>query len=367
MTKKLNLLLVLFLIVGAFAPLVNPTGTVSAQATTPISFTILHTNDFHGQLVSAGSNPGAARVATIVNGVRTAVGASNVLLVDAGDEMQGSLLSNLQKGAPTIATFKAMGYAVATFGNHEFDWGQVNLADRVTQAGYPYVSANIVAGDCAGWTPPAFAKPYEVINVAGVRVGFIGVTTTEVPTITVASATAGLCFKDPADSILHYYDALDAASDVIVVLSHLGYPDGGYGYGIPVYGDQTLAAKLNTAGKPVNLIIGGHSHTNLTAATVVGNTTIGQAYYNGRKVGRADLTFNPTSGAVTVAWQSLTVYPSTSVTPPPTAVDPTVQAVIDTYANDPAYLAKVNQPIGYSAVDLPRLGGKVDNMMGHFR
>ncbi len=53
---------------------------------------------------------------------------------------------------------------------------------------------------------------------------------------------------------------------MIVVLSHLGYTDGGYGYGFPVYGDQTLAAKLNTAGKPVNLIIGGHSHTNLAAA-----------------------------------------------------------------------------------------------------
>ena len=75
-------------------------------------------------------------------GVRTAVGADHVLLVDAGDEMQGSLLSNLQHGAPTIATFNAMDYAVATFGNHEFDWGQVNLSDRTAQADYPFVTAN---------------------------------------------------------------------------------------------------------------------------------------------------------------------------------------------------------------------------------
>ncbi len=78
----------------------------------------------------------------------------------------------------------------------------------------------------------------------------MGVTTPETPTITIASATAGLCFKDAAESIIHYYDAMKAAgADVIVVLSHLGYTDGGYGYGIPVYGDQTLAAKLNTAGQ----------------------------------------------------------------------------------------------------------------------
>jgi 5'-nucleotidase len=119
-----------------------------------------------------------------------------------------------------------------------------------------------------------------------IKVAFIGVTTTETPTITVSTATAGLCFKDPADSILHYYDAMKAAgADVIVVLSHLGFADGGYGYGIPVYGDQTLAARLNTAGKPANLIIGGHSHTSLApgaTGTLVGQTTVAQAAYNGR-------------------------------------------------------------------------------------
>jgi 2',3'-cyclic-nucleotide 2'-phosphodiesterase (5'-nucleotidase family) len=225
----------------------------------------------------------------------------------SGDEMQGSLLSNINKGVPTIDVFNTMEYDVATFGNHEFDWGQAELGARTTQASYPYVSANIVVndtGNCAtaGWAKPAFVdEPYS-IQVVGtapntVNVAFIGVTTFETPIITMASATAGLCFKDPADSILYYYDTIKAAgADVIVVLSHLGYTDGGYGYGVPVYGDQTLAQKLNTAGKPVNLIIGGHSHTNLSAATTVGNTKVVQAHYNGRKVGRADITVAPTGG-----------------------------------------------------------------------
>jgi 5'-nucleotidase/UDP-sugar diphosphatase len=342
-----------------------PAAASPALAAIPISFTILHTNDVHGQLEASGSNPGMARVAAVVNDVRSSVGTANVLLVDAGDEMQGSLLSNLQKGAPTIATFNAMGYNVATFGNHEFDWGQKVLGDRTTQATYPFVTANIVkndTGNCAtaGWTKPDFADdPFTVQTVNGVRVAFIGVTTTETPIITISTATAGICFKDPADSILHYYDAMKAAADVVVVLSHLGYPDGGYGYGIPVYGDQTLAAKLNTAKMPVNLIIGGHSHTNLAAATLVGTTPVVQAYYNGRNVGRADMSFDPTTKAVTVNWQRIIV--STTG-----AVDPTVDGVIKTYANDPAYLALVNKPIGYSAVDLSRNGGTVDNMMGTF-
>ena len=324
----------------------------------------------------SGSNPGSARVATIVNGVRTAVGADKVILVDDGDEMQGSLLSNLGdgtplgKGLPTIAVFNAMDYNVTTFGNHEFDWGQEVLTARTTQANYPYVTANIVkkgaAVDCAtaGWEKPDFADaPYTIqtIGVApnAVKVAFIGVTTTETPIITVATATAGLCFKDPAESILHYYDQMKVTdgADVIVVLSHIGYADGGYGYGLPVYGDQTLAARLNTAGKPVNMIIGGHSHTDLAAATMVGTTTVVQAHYNGRKVGRADITVTST-GAVSVVWTCLTVA-TTEVQ------DPTILALVNTYATDPDYLAIVNTPVGYSAVDLPR-SNTGDAMMGAF-
>jgi len=276
-----------------------------------------------------------------------------------------------------------MKYDVATFGNHEFDWGQPNLIARTTQATYPFVTANIVVndtGNCstAGWTTPSFAKPYAIKTVAGVKVGFVGVTTQETPTITISTSTNGLCFKDPADSIVHYYDAMKTAgADVIVVLSHLGFNDGGYGYGIPVYGDKTLAQKLIDAGKPVPLIIGGHSHTNLLTQTpplptgfvVGGKTTVAQAYYNGRQVGRADFTFDPSTKAVAVTWASLAVYPpptSPATTPLATAKDQTIDALITGYAADPTYQALINKPIGYSSVDLPRLGGTVDNMMGTF-
>src|SRR5512141_2215880 len=150
MKTYLRKLIVLIVVLSMVIPL-----SVSAKSdnsfaklpSIPVTFTILHTNDFHGQLEPSGSNPGMARVAAVVNGVRTAVGTDNVLLVDAGDEMQGSLLSNLQKGAPTIATYNAMGTKVATFGNHEFDWGQQNLTDRAAQAAYPFVAANIVTND----------------------------------------------------------------------------------------------------------------------------------------------------------------------------------------------------------------------------
>jgi 5'-nucleotidase/UDP-sugar diphosphatase len=402
-----------------------PAAASAAPPATAVTFTILHTNDFHGQLEPSNadpnkaSNPGMARTANVVSAIRAAKGAANVLLVDAGDEMQGSLLSNLGdgtatgKGKPTIATFNAMGYDVATFGNHEFDWGQVNLANRTGEATYPYVTANIVkndTGNCAtaGWQKPDFADaPYQIETIGtaanAVKVAFIGVTTTEVPIITVASATAGLCFKDPTESIKNYYGAMKAdGADVIVVLSHLGYTDGGYGYGIPVIGDQTLAANLIKAGKPVDLIVGGHSHTSVaapgTAVTVsgfAGKTTVVQSAYNGRRVGEADITVG-TDGAVSVNWKVITwTTPVSPATTPPAnwrisekvgsgvvtsdfadgTKDPTVDALITGYATNQAYLAIVNQPVGYSAVDLPRGSGatapgtgngNVDNMMGTF-
>jgi 2',3'-cyclic-nucleotide 2'-phosphodiesterase (5'-nucleotidase family) len=379
MTNKIYKLMTLLIILSIALPMsmITPGSKVNAAPPTPVTFTILHNNDFHGQLEPSGSNPGLARVANTVNNVRTAVGAGNVLLVDGGDEMQGSLLSNLYHGEPVIASYNEMGYNAATFGNHEFDWGQDWVITNTTIANYPYVSANIVVndtGDCAtaGWTSPAFAQPYSISTVGtptSVKVGFIGVTTQETPSITIAEATAGLCFKDPKDSILHYYDQMKAdGADVIVVLSHLGFNDGGYGYGFAIYGDKSLAQKLNDAGKPVNLIIGGHSHSNLwplsdvdpthTKIAVVGNTTITQAYYNGRVLGRADITVQ-TDGAVSVAWQRLAIGTSDPQ-------DPAVLAIITQYSNDPWYQALVNLPIGYSAVDLPRRDGKYDNMMGTF-
>lgn len=364
-TRRSLFVIVTLIFVLSLLPF-TASATSPQSVSVPVTFTILHTNDFHGQLEASGSNPGMARVAYVVNDIRTAVGESKVLLMDVGDEMQGSLLSNIQKGEPTIAVFNAMGYNVATFGNHEFDWGQTVLNERVTQAEYPFVSANIVVndtGNCAtaGWNSPSFTQPYVIQTITSgaetVKVGVIGVTTPETPIITIAEATAGLCFKDAADSILHYYDAMKAEADVLVVLSHLGYADGGYGYGIPVYGDQTLAAKLNTAGKPVNLIIGGHSHTDLTSATVVGTTTIVQAHYNGRKVGRADVTVNP-DGSIAINWTRIVVSTSGEE-------DAAIKALITSYSSDPDYQALINTPIGYVQTDLLR-DYNGDSMMADF-
>lgn len=329
---------------------------------------LLHTNDFHGQLEPSGSNPGIARVAYAVNNLRARLGTENVVLLDGGDEMQGSLLSNLKKGEPTIDLFNFLGYQAATFGNHEFDWGQQVLISRTQQAHYPYLAANLVvsdSGSCAtaGWTVPAFTRPWMTMTVGTpgkqIVLGLIGVTSQETPYITVASATEGLCFKDAADSIDHYYnDVIAAGAQAIVILSHLGNTDGGYGYGIPVYGDQTLARKLVEKGKPANLIIGAHSHTDLSAAQLISGTTVVQAHYNGRKVGNATLIFDQYNNTLAIRWRRIAIN-TTAPTDTPTANR------LATWTSDPAYQAQINQIIGYTNVPLVRRN-TIDNMMGTF-
>ena len=268
--KVFRSLLAAFMLLSLVVSPALAASPAQAPAADTVNITVLHYNDFHGNLEPAGSNPGIARMAKVINDVRTSVGAENVALVEAGDMMQGSLLSNLFKGKPTIDLLNFIGTQATTFGNHEFDWGQTVLQERVAEATFPFVAANLVVndtGNCAtaGWTAPSYIQPWTTLTVGAadnqVNLGIIGVTTQETPYITIASATEGLCFKEPAESILHYYDAMTAAGvDAVIVLSHLGYVDGGYGYGFSVYGDQTLATKLAAAGKKPALIIGGHEH-----------------------------------------------------------------------------------------------------------
>jgi 2',3'-cyclic-nucleotide 2'-phosphodiesterase (5'-nucleotidase family) len=97
-----------------------------------------------------------------------------------------------------------------------------------------------------------------------------------------------------------------------------------------------LAKKLNDAGTPVNMIIGGHSHTDLAAATLVGNTSVVQAHYAGRKVGRADITYDTVTGAVSIAWTRIVVGTGDPQYPP-------ILDLVNGYVNDPAYQALINQ------------------------
>jgi 2',3'-cyclic-nucleotide 2'-phosphodiesterase (5'-nucleotidase family) len=183
------------------------------------------------------------------------------------------------KGESTIDVYNHMGYMAATMGNHEFDWGKTVLQERIAQAQFPWLLANVFNEGTD--TRPDWMKPTAMFTIKGQQVGVIGVTSKLTPGIVMAEATAGLEFRDPAPVVTQLVSELRAAgADVVVVLAHM--PD--------VYKDVVSQemATLGIAG--VDLIISGHSHSGFSGK--VGDVPIIQAYSSGTAIGVSDLRYD---------------------------------------------------------------------------
>ena len=274
-TKTIKLLILIILLT-----LIIP---VSAYGNSHIvNATLLHTNDFHGRLqTDYKGRGGSAYISDKVNDIRNAVGEENVLLLDAGDEyFAAPAISQLLMGESTVDIYNMMGYDLAVFGNHEFDKGQGILQDRVLQSEYSWLGANVVL-EGTDWDLPPWAMPYELLTVGEggheATVGVIGLAGEETPEVTLIGTTEGLVFKDLTETVLHYYDDVKAQSDAVILVVHMGTEDSG-----PYDGLVTLAQNLIAAGKPVDLMIGGHQHQALFDPVMVGDTAIVAAGYYGR-------------------------------------------------------------------------------------
>ena len=305
-------LLIVAVIVAMFIPaaaLAKPPAAAPAAEGT-VQITLLHTNDFHGRLEADSSGRGgSANIAGVVNSIRDDVGAGNVALLDAGDVyFAAPAISQLLMGESTIDVYNLMGYDVATFGNHEFDKGQTELAARVGQSDFPWLGANVVL-EGTDWDMPPWAQPYELLDIGGITLGVLGLAGEETPGVTLIGTTEGLVFKDLTETILHYYDEVMAAADAMVVLVHMGTNDSG-----PYEGLTTVAQALIDAGKPVDLMIGGHQHQAISAPVMVGDTAIVSAGYYGRWLGQVDVSINTATRKLTVdSYQLHTILEDSSV------------------------------------------------------
>jgi 5'-nucleotidase / UDP-sugar diphosphatase len=220
---------------------------------------ILHTNDTHARILQFDSNGnncsdakvaagqcfgGVARRATIINQVRA--DNPNVILVDAGDQFQGTLFYTFYKGAPMAKFMNMLGYNVMTFGNHEFDDGPLALADFLKSLDFPMVSSNVSTAN-----EPILAglvKPYEIMEIGGRKVGIIGYTTPDVPEL--SKPGDNIIFEDIDSSVVRAVSELQAQNvNIIIALSHAGFAR-----------DMELATSV--AG--VDVIVGGHTHTLLS-------------------------------------------------------------------------------------------------------
>lgn len=276
--KTITAILVPVVIIAAIA-------TCNSRYPEVQTITILHTNDTHSQIFPIAQDKGRwagyggyARRAHLIKEARKAD--PDILLLDAGDFCQGTPYFNFFKGNIEVDAMGRMGYAGATFGNHEFDNGTASLARLIDRAKFPFISTNY---DFTGSEVNGKTLPFKMYDVKGVKVGVFGLTVNTRGMVE-AENCKNTQYKDPVAAAQWASDTLRSlGAQVVVALSHLGWKSN------PFYlGDDTLAAK--TSG--IDLIIGGHSHSDCidTVANKEGMPVlITQAASQGRILGRVDI------------------------------------------------------------------------------
>ena len=240
MTMK-RLFLILTVLASSF--------TLSAQ-----NLTILHLNDTHSHIEpersgSLAGHGGVIEQAAYVDSVRTADGAANVMLLHAGDFSQGSSYFTELCGDIEVDVINAMAYDAVCLGNHEFDNGVKELSRRLGNIKVPVVCANY---NFAGSPLEGLIKPYVILEKAGKKVGVIGLLT-DLSDVVSADVSVAIKYQDPKDALNLYAAELKSKGcDLVIALTHLGYE-----------GEAYTDFELASVTRNVDVIVGGHSHTQL--------------------------------------------------------------------------------------------------------
>ncbi len=312
MNRTLPLNLAFLLVITGCSPTVD-------QAADEVLISFIGTNDVHGVLLPKNGHGGLTTLSGYVNAVRAARAADGgaVLLIDAGDMWQGTLESNLSEGAAVVEAFNALGYAAAAVGNHEFDFGPAGpkpipisddddprgaLKQRATEAGFPFLAANLIdqsTGEPVVWDN---VQPTVLIEAAGVKIGIVGVMTEEALSNAIAANTVGLTVAPLKEVIEREAQILRrAGANIVIVTAHSGgectdfsdpYDTSSCDLSFEIFKvAQALPAGL------VDHIFAGHVHKGI--AHVVNGVSITSSYSRTRAFSRVDMTVDTKTGSVT--------------------------------------------------------------------
>ena len=222
--------------------------------------TILYTNDVHTYIDNKSPKPTYAAIAALKKSIEDT--GRDVLLVDAGDHIQGTAYGSMDDGATIIELMNEAGYDLATPGNHEFDYGMARAKAVIQEADFPYVSCNWVDLRTGFNVLPSV----KFFFVGGRKIAFVGVTTPE----TFTKSTPAYFMNDAQTKYIYdilggedgqkLYDAVQKAidkaefwgADTIIGLGHLGVDPSSS----PWTSEEVIA---HTHG--FTAFIDGHSHT----------------------------------------------------------------------------------------------------------
>ena len=200
------------------------------------TLTILHINDWHSRIESNNKYEstcsaeeegkgecigGAARLVTAIAAERKKLEGQNVLLLNGGDNFQGSLFYTTYKGKAEAEFLNQMKFDAMTVGNHEFDDGEDALAPFLDEIKFPVLSANVKAS--AASKVGDRIKPSLVLDVGGQKIGIVGAVTTDTPEI--ASPGPNITIEDDVATITAEVERLKGEGvNKIIALTHVGYP-----------------------------------------------------------------------------------------------------------------------------------------------
>lgn len=294
------------------------------QARPFIHITLLQLNDVY-QLAPASPSEagGLARIATLRK--RIATENPNTLLILAGDTLSPTPGGTLFYGKQMIDLWNQVGLNLAALGNHEFDYGNDILIQRIRESQFPWLAANVV--DKNTGQPFGGILPSVIREMGGVKVGFFGLLTPD--TRNASSAGPNVAFNNPTLSACATVSALRRqGAEVIVAVTHLTMEE-----------DKRVAQNMNHG---LALIMGGHEHSVLQS--VASGVPIYKVGSDARALGRYDLWID----AETHRLESMDV----SLIPVDQSIpdDPAVKASVNVYLSQ--IEAGLGETIGHSTVPL---------------
>jgi 2',3'-cyclic-nucleotide 2'-phosphodiesterase (5'-nucleotidase family) len=294
---------------AACTPRGDGKGTTAPETnarTTPVVLSIVGSNDLHGEMDTL---PIFAGYVARMRELRKSDGA--LILVDAGDMFQGTLESNIGEGAGVIEVMNQLHYTAAALGNHDFDYGapgdepkpdadpQGALRARLAEARFPVLSSNLTLDRRAFPAWKNLARSV-LLDISGVKVGFVGALTEETPSIVLSSCFAGLGVAPLAASVATEARSLrKAGARVVILVAHAGgecqsFDDPKDLSSCAMDAEIVRAAQAIPDGL-VDVIIGGHTHQAM--AHFVRKTAIANAWARGRAFSRVDVTVPPRPNA----------------------------------------------------------------------
>jgi 2',3'-cyclic-nucleotide 2'-phosphodiesterase (5'-nucleotidase family) len=330
--------------IASFAEKAGEQDKTKRLANKPVTISILQTTDVHCQVhphdelfwennkAVFRKTGGYAYLATMLKNLKKKN--PNTFIIDTGDMFQGSELSVKTTGKAFVPILNAMNYDLYLPGNWEVIYGKKNMQTLMGSLDAPKICTNMYHDLGEGKKGELIFQPYEIWNVAGAKIGFLGYTDPLVPIRQSPVYSKGIIYTKPEENLAHYIDVLknQEQCSFIIIIAHLG-----------------LSQQISLANMPecagVNYILGGDTHERVRKPIECKYAKVVEPGAFGTFVGKLDLTVQ-NGKVIADKYELLEVVPSKL------KADPGIQTVL--LNNEVLYRKHIETVVGYSTIPLYR-------------